>query len=84
MGDRFAAASGFCIQCPEGCDLCNSNYECSLCLSGYALSGTVCVLECEIDNSCGTTPTDSIIPLPGCLSAIVWLVIVLILKFAAI
>lgn len=81
VGARFTAIDGFCEQCPVGCDVCNADYECSVCLANYSLVDTSCVLTCSLDNTCETVESQKdVLPLPGLISVGLWMIIVVLLK----
>lgn len=84
IGDRYSSFEGFCVKCPTGCDVCDDASACSLCLDGYTLVDSVCYEDCEIDNTCEVETDDTITPLPAAITAVVWIVIVVVLKLTAV
>jgi len=70
-----------CYKCPTGCDTCALT-ACSTCLPTYTFEGSTCTLSCSLTGSC-TVPSqvpDSIMPMPGTISVLIWVGIVIAMK----
>jgi len=71
-----------CVLCPDGCDTCNGSL-CLTCMPSYMLSisNQQCIRECLLTNSCDINSSQQTIPLPGCISLVIWGIIVGIIHF---
>ena len=63
-----------CVQCPVGCDDCDLSFACTACLSSYTMVSAQCVRTSSLDDTCDqlVNPPDTLLPLPGLISAGLW------------